>query len=713
MQRLRPDDPDRVGPYRLLARLGAGGMGVVYLGRSPGGRLVAVKVVSARFTGDAEYRARFEREIGAARTVSGAFTASMLDADADAGTPWLATAYLPGLTLREAVAGHGPFPAPAVRTLAAGLAEALVDIHRAGLTHRDLKPGNIMLTAGGPRVIDFGIARPEDAVTITRVGGTPGTPGFMSPEQAAGLKVGPAGDVFSLGAVLAYAATGAEPFAADGTAAALRRIKAGQADLGGISDPWLRDLIGDCLRLERGRRPSAADLLARLDEAGPAHGAAWLPAGVAEAIGRRTVQARGLPEVAMPPAASATLADRAGSAEETAEPPTTDGDGASGLPAATRVPSRRALLIGGGAALATAGVAAGAATLSRNRDPVRRSAARAATPSATPSPSAPPPRAKSRWKVKVDDYYPDLLAADGVLLAHGDGILKALDPDTGKTRWKHRSVDVDHVSVDGGDVFLVDHFASRLTMLRADSGAERWSRPWPSEKNVPMYPVAGTKMACFGYYSVTALGRKNGRRRWNAPVKAEYGIAVADDVVVVADRTRVAALDAGSGRPRWTYQVEWAHYPQVCYGLVFVLDGPGTVHALRADTGGLVWKRFIGDTVYESFGFGSGGGLVHFGTAAGDVYAIRAATGEVVWSRRLGQGASRNQWNALGITGDTLYAGCADRNVYALGAADGRIKWTYPADVTVRTSAPVAIGGSVFIGTAGGYVKALTPPDGG
>jgi serine/threonine protein kinase len=164
VQRLRPDDPERVGHYRLLARLGAGGMGVVHLGRSPGGRLVAVKVISARYTADAEYRARFTREIDAARTVSGAFTASLLDADPDAETPWLATAYLPGLTLREAVGGHGSLPAPAVRTLAAGLAEALVDIHRAGLAHRDLKPGNIMLTSGGPRVIDFGIARPDPAV---------------------------------------------------------------------------------------------------------------------------------------------------------------------------------------------------------------------------------------------------------------------------------------------------------------------------------------------------------------------------------------------------------------------------------------------------------------------------------------------------------------------------------------------------------------------
>ncbi|WP_412515961.1 PQQ-binding-like beta-propeller repeat protein [Actinomadura madurae] len=712
MQRLRRGDPERVGPYRLLARLGAGGMGVVYLGRSPGGRLVAVKVIGARYTGDAEYRARFRREIGAARTVSGAFTASLLDADADAGTPWLAAAYLPGLTLREAVGGHGSLPGPAVRTLAAGLAEALADIHRAGLAHRDLKPGNIMLTAAGPRVIDFGIARPDDAITITRVGATPGTPGFMSPEQAAGLRTGPAGDVFSLGTVLAYAATGVEPFADDGMAAVLRRVKEARADLAGIADPWLRDLIGDCLRLEPERRPTAAGLLARLDGAGPAQGSGWLPASVAEAIDRRTARARRMPEDSPPEdePAPPTVPDQDRMSEETAEPEAGDGDGDGD--GATGSPSRRALLVGGAAALATAGVIGGAVTLRRGRGGGARAAGAPPRPTAT-TPTAPPPRATSRWKVKVDDYYPDLLAAGEVLLAHGDGMLKALDPDTGKTRWKHRSFGIDHVSVDGDDVFVVDHFASRLTMLRAESGDERWSRPWPSERKVPMYPVAGASTACFGYDSVTALDRADGDRRWNARVKTELGIAVTEDLVITVDRTKVSALDAGSGRPRWTCPAYWAHYPQASYGLVFFCDGRGTVHALRADTGALVWKKRMGETVYESFGFGSGGGVVHFGTAAGDVSAVRAATGEVVWSRRVGPRASRNTWNALGTTGDRVYVGCADRNVYALDAADGHTVWTYPADVTVRTSAPVAIGGSVFIGTAGGYVRALSPPGGG
>src|SRR5690606_23305850 len=141
----------------------------------------------------------------------------------------------------------------------------------------------------------------------------------------------------------------------------------------------------------------------------------------------------------------------------------------------------------------------------------------------------------------------------------GDGTLRALDPDSGKTRWKHRSFDIDHVAVDGDEVFIVDHFATRLTMLHAKAGDERWGRPWPNGRKVPMYPVATASAACFGYDTVTALDRKDGDRRWSARVKAELGIALAEDLVITFDRTTVSALDLGNGRPRWTYPAEWAH----------------------------------------------------------------------------------------------------------------------------------------------------------
>ncbi|MFD0902843.1 serine/threonine-protein kinase, partial [Actinomadura sediminis] len=294
MEPLQPDDPRRIGPYRVVARLGAGGMGVVYLGRSRGGRPVAVKVVHRRFVGEDRYRARFRREVGAARAVAGAFTAPVLDADPDAPTPWLATAYLPGPSLREAVAGFGPLPPDALRALAAGLAEALAAIHRAGLVHRDLKPGNVLLTAGGPRVIDFGIARPDGATAITRAGAPIGTAGYMGPEQVRGERVGPPGDVFALGATLAYAATGVEPFGTGAAHARQSRVLAGEADLGAVPGPWPRDLVAACLRPEPSARPSAAELLDALGRTGPdepsLQGVGWLPAPVAAEVERRAAE---------------------------------------------------------------------------------------------------------------------------------------------------------------------------------------------------------------------------------------------------------------------------------------------------------------------------------------------------------------------------------------------------------------------------------------
>ena len=209
---LQPRDPQRVGRYQLLGRLGAGGMGQVFLGQSPGGRLVAVKLIRAELAADREFRARFAREVAAARHVSGMFTAAVVDADPDAPQPWLVTAYVPGPSLAEAVDGQGPLPLTSVLTLAAGLAEGLGAIHAEGMVHRDLKPSNVLLASDGPRIIDFGISRAADATALTRADFVVGSPGFMSPEQALGKDVGPASDIFSLGAVLAFAAAGQGPF---------------------------------------------------------------------------------------------------------------------------------------------------------------------------------------------------------------------------------------------------------------------------------------------------------------------------------------------------------------------------------------------------------------------------------------------------------------------------------------------------------------------
>ena len=280
-QQLQPRDPQKVGPYWLLGRLGSGGMGQVFLGRSPGGRLIAVKVVRAELAGQTEFRNRFAREVAAARAVSGLFTAPVVDADVDAPMPWLATAYVPGPSLAEAITRHGPLPATSVLALAAGLAEGLGAIHAAGIVHRDLKPPNVLLAEDGPRVIDFGISRAAEAAALTGVGVVFGSPSFMSPEQAKGHRVGPPSDVFSLGAVLTFAATGQGPFGTGPSATLLYRVVFTPPDVGGLP-AGLRPLIERCLAKDPEQRPSTEQLLAELNTAPPASG--WLPAPITEAF---------------------------------------------------------------------------------------------------------------------------------------------------------------------------------------------------------------------------------------------------------------------------------------------------------------------------------------------------------------------------------------------------------------------------------------------
>ncbi|MEU9385401.1 serine/threonine-protein kinase, partial [Streptomyces sp. NPDC048279] len=265
MAALEPGDPRSVGEYQLLGRLGAGGMGRVFLGRSPGGRAVAVKVVHAELVaGQPEFRSRFRREVEAARKVSGAFTAPVVDADPDAPLPWLVTSYIAGPSLQDAVMERGPLPAATVLGLAAGLAEALTSIHAAQLVHRDLKPSNVLLADDGPRVIDFGIARSVESETITRAGLMVGSPGFMSPEQVEGAEVTGASDVFSLGAVLTFAATGGNPFGDGSTPSLLYRVVHDGPDITAVTDPDLASLIAACLAKDPAGRPTPREILARI-----------------------------------------------------------------------------------------------------------------------------------------------------------------------------------------------------------------------------------------------------------------------------------------------------------------------------------------------------------------------------------------------------------------------------------------------------------------
>ncbi|MFE5594913.1 protein kinase [Streptomyces sp. NPDC056549] len=443
MELLGESDAPVLGPYRLVAELGRGGMGRVLLGVTPDGRLAAVKVVRSQFVEDDGFRTRFRREVKASRRVSGAYTAAVVDADADAPLPWLASVFVPGPPLSEVVENVGPLPAKTAARLAAGLAAALAEIHRARLIHRDLKPSNVLLASDGPRVIDFGIARATDSqggTEITHTGWLVGSPAFMSPEQAEGRELTPASDVFSLGTVLVYACTGQSPFAGPAAPQTLYNVVHTEPDLASLPDE-LRGLVARCLAKDPSQRPTPAGILESLGRLAPSarpwpatvyalidtqhaeilqvldlpeDGGVLVESGT-ETLVRTEPSANGTPrlsgheapdlpdagpppgtgladlptETAVPPTAGPS-ADRVPLARtSTAEP----SDGLPENPARLRRPSRRALLIG---ALG-AGVAAAVAvplTWDRRSGPSDPGAS-GASPSRSTSPSATPSTSRS------------------------------------------------------------------------------------------------------------------------------------------------------------------------------------------------------------------------------------------------------------------------------------------------------------------------------
>jgi serine/threonine protein kinase len=291
VQSLTAEDPRWVGAYRLLYRLGEGGMGRVYLGRAPGGQTVAVKMVRAGMAGAPGFRERFAREVRVSREVSGPGTVPVLAADARAPVPWLVSAYVPGPSLGDAVRGYGPLPESSLWGLLAGLARALGTVHGCGVVHRDLTPTNVLLSSDGPLLIDFGIARAADDTALTATGSVMGSAGYMSPEQARGGQVGPASDIFSLGAVLAFAASGRGPFGNGSPPERLYRAVHDEPDLNGLPEEFAT-LVGGCLAKGPADRPGLEALLARAEEHGTEE--PWLPGPVVLAIARKAEQLLGI-----------------------------------------------------------------------------------------------------------------------------------------------------------------------------------------------------------------------------------------------------------------------------------------------------------------------------------------------------------------------------------------------------------------------------------
>ncbi|NYE44399.1 serine/threonine protein kinase [Streptomyces fulvorobeus] len=305
-QPLEADDPTVVGGYALAAVLGTGGMGKVYLSYTPGGRPIALKVIRPEFSEDPEFRRRFQQEVKAAQRVQGLYTAPVIDSDTEGTRPWLATAYVPGPSLAQAVAQHGGLPLQSVLLLTVGVAEALHVIHGAGIVHRDLKPANVLLASDGPRVIDFGIARAADTTALTSTGVSVGTPAFMAPEQASAGVITPATDIFALGQIAAYAAIGAPAFGDGSSHAVLYRIVHEDPDLSRLPDD-LRPLVTRCLSRAPADRPSLAEVIELCHAVSSAplrQGEDWLPRTIAGSITERLR----LPQPVRTPAAAAPAA---------------------------------------------------------------------------------------------------------------------------------------------------------------------------------------------------------------------------------------------------------------------------------------------------------------------------------------------------------------------------------------------------------------------
>jgi len=458
---LRRWDPERIGPFALLGRLGAGAMGQVYLGRSTAGRLVAVKTIKIEFADEAGFRARFAHEVAAARRVSGVFTAAVVAADADADVPWLATAYIAAPSLNRLVRDGGPLPVPAVRWLAAGCAEALESIHNAGLVHRDLKPSNVLVSPDGPRVIDFGVARAAERIQLTVTRGALGTPAYMAPEQARDTRqASMASDVFALGATLLFAAAGHPPYQGDTVMDVLVRLATEPPDLSGLPAE-LTPIVTACLERSPRNRPTSTAILAELAPfvgatPAPGSGHSYLPASALTLIGEYQRSPQPPPE--------------AGPADDQDQPPLTDdvsedatfgsyaalpaprrsrwprrrgGSDGPGPPAAApgARPARRrrnqlmagAGLLAGAVALVAAGAALGASfTHGAGQAPASRgtpapAAADAASPTLSPGPpSAPglpgplPSGTSTKPKLAMGQYYGD---GDTVFVVHGSGFV--------------------------------------------------------------------------------------------------------------------------------------------------------------------------------------------------------------------------------------------------------------------------------------------------
>jgi outer membrane protein assembly factor BamB len=703
MQPLGPGDPRVAGQFRLRARLGSGGMGQVYLGYSPAGRAVAVKICHPEFAADPAFVARFAREVAAARTVNGLFTAQVIDAGPDDSPPWLATSYVPGPSLHEAVARQGPLPPLAVWRLAAGLAEALQAVHARGLVHRDLKPANVLLAADGPRVIDFGIARALDGTSLTTTGYSFGTPGYMAPEQADGQPATPASDVFALGSVLCFAATGDTPFGEGEPPAVLYRIVHDQPALEAVPAP-LRGLIATCLAKDPADRPTLAQVLrtcqARVPQlSGPA--ASFWPGQVAALIARYQAgqDDTGLasPGQAPGPGAEPTQTNPGNLAvPDRSAPPGSGGTPRPGRDRKTSGPmSRRRALAGLGAGLGAAGLAAGGWAWAR-------------------SGSGRPASSELLWARETGGQVSSGAAlADGIVyIGSDDGAVYAFAAASGRLvrRFRTSGAVTGGVTVADGTLFAgsADHLVYAFSIA---SGRKSWT--YPTGGPVHCTPAVANGTVYIGsddqyvYALHAGTGRLVGRYRTGGAVRSgpQPGAQGYDSFVYVASEDgHVYGLDT-KARFQWRYATSGPVIAGALYALggVYVCDVSGHLYGLfGTGPAGGVWERPVGGAVRGTPTFT--GATLLVGSAGSTVGAFNLYGGAPQW--RYPTTGPVNSGPAT--DGTTVYAGDEAGYLYAIDLTGTSItsRWTYPVRAPVRSQILVA-NGVVYFGSLDHHVYAL------
>ncbi|MFV6028466.1 protein kinase domain-containing protein [Streptomyces sp. NPDC056264] len=700
---LTHDDPASVATYRLIARLGSGGMGTVYLARTPGGRTVALKTVHARLATDPAFRARFRLETDAARIIGARHGAAVVDADPLAETPWLATEYVLGPPLDDAVALGGPLPEPTVRALGAALAGALAQLHSSDVVHRDLKPSNVLVTAYGPKIIDFGIARAAGDDRLTRTGAAAGTPAFMSPEQASGQEHPPAGDVFALAGVLVFAATGHGPFGTGSAADLLYRVRYADPDLTGVPEA-LVPILAACLAKDPSARPTTGLLIDRFHD-GHGEFADHLPPLLLTDIARRATDVWLHAPHRLPAPAGSAVAE------------TVPG---------TPVSRRRLLSLGGAGLLGVAGAGGGVWAWLGSRDtPQDPKAGPTPTgPTAIPATTASDGAPAALWRGDALDREESVmpLLAGGVVGFAETVSLRAFDPQNGTVLWEERRAsDPKQVTTDGTNFYMSTYPLEGPSALRISTLAARTGK-----EAARMITLKGFEGSQFGTELLTAAGGvlyassrvggrddeddttgwhliavnlRTGKEAWRHPhsdTNARPWLAqVAGGRLILgknsSDRETflVQARDTQTGRRLWERRLPLKESESFKPGHLAIDErhayfGGDRLRALRLSDGGIAWE------------YGSGSAATSYGVpavASGVVYAQedRDAPGLLAVTADYGSRRWTESPSGRSLTPDFFSPPVVgERYVYApvrggLSAVDpdtGRSVWVFETDAT-------------------------------